>query len=1698
MKLNLIGCFVISTIMTFHYCNPGFSQPADNYYSIKNKMQLYFDAHPDLKNSDDGEYASFQRWCSIWKNRVDGFDQYSSGSFNVARQGWQQYRANKDQFSSSVVTGVDWKCLGPKSLSNQSLGLVLSIYVDTINDKSRNTIYLGSGTSGIWKTTDGGQNWHNCTDGSGYSVIGVKDIIGDPANGNILYAAVGGLFMGRSYSDGIGILRSGDRGVTWEIIYPDDQNLHMSVNKLILDPFDSHVIYACVDDKIIRSLNSGEDWDTIFQTARDPDFIDGEIRNIRDLEMKPFNRHVLYLATDDQAPWGCNLRAQVWQLSNVMAQDTSQIIKSRQDNIFPYPDSIRTDRFEIAVTSADSNAIFAQCITLFIDTLAGDTVTKFCLFKYDGTAWRLRVNDSLGSNLAYAGLGMYKNTLLVSPTDTNILYIGGNYIARYTRFKKTAFFHPSSDSHNPFYHVDTRCALIAKGSQVADSGYSDIIFAGNDGGISRSSDGASSWSNLNGSGLAITQFWGMGGLDSQPNLFAAGSQDNCMFFYDKNSSPEWQNPEAYHGDNGDVVFDPNYPSTIFFSMWGGDRTVIMIDTIGDDSNPTTIASSYGEPRLGSGNVPLVLNSGNNKSLYWGFHNLFRTSNHGLDTTKIPISIATQREVISAFCFSAVDTCRIYVANDTWTDKKFLRSRFENGEYKWTNLTDGLWPISSYYPISALETSPTNSDSVWMGFGGFLHNGDNQRVMLSTDGGEHWQYDYSTGLPNMPVNCIRFTNWGGRLFAGTDVGVFYRDRTMSRWESFNTGLPQCIVTDLEINETEHTIRAATFGRGVYETSINCIYTDEPLVINQNKIWSNDTVLENSVYIDSSFTLIIRGRVEFPPSAKIYVKQGAMLIIDGGFLTSHCSNMWQGIEVWGRSKMPHSTPFQGYVMVKNNSVIENARIAVSNSRSAPGGGAVWGEMGGIIFAENCTFRNNYKAIGFDPYPRKQVGEIINVTFETTQAPFIDGISYPSEFVSLFGVSGVTFRGCKFANRTSSFDTIPDGAKGIGIHSFDSDFSVEKATVCPQPVVPCPNPISLTSSFTGLQYGIKSINSNPAYLVRVQQSNFNNNFRGIYLSNTYAPVITQDTFSIAKGYAKIPSRDTCYGIYLDHCTLYKVEEDSLRLTDAGTAGLNTKTVGIVVDNSGKDVNEIYNNHFNSIGYGIIAQNLNRNVNDTTGLCIKCNDFSNTKYDIVVNQEFSNPDWGIARNQGWKQSQSDPAGNTFSKSHVGSITRSDIDNQAAPVNYFHNSYNPNFRVIPEKSDINKVIKEPTHINYEKATSCPSKISNGTEGAIETLKVQLAQEQESIDSISSILNLLTDGGDTPELNSTVATSMPSDAMQVRQSLLNSSPYLSDTVMKSAILKEDVLPNEMIRDILVANPQAPKSEDVMDQLNNRVVPMPDSLLAEIQNGLDVIGAKDSLGAELYNHLRAKAVLFNHLVNHYKTDTANTIASQDSLVALLQKETSLSAKYLLAFELLKVKDTSGVQNTLFNIPFQFNLDAREANLHQDYLAFFNVMNALANRETSIFELTTDQISTIGTLVKNGTDPVKSFARNVMVANRQLGFIETIILPDETKASNQRGRFIKTGKISVSNYMKIYPNPARQFIIVEYDLKESYRSGESCNLFLTNAEGKQVTSLVIVKQQDQALIGTASLPAGIYICTLSIGGKAVESQRVILQN
>jgi hypothetical protein len=63
------------------------------------------------------------------------------------------------------------------------------------------------------------------------------------------------------------------------------------------------------------------------------------------------------------------------------------------------------------------------------------------------------------------------------------------------------------------------------------------------------------------------------------------------------------------------------------------------------------------------------------------------------------------------------------------------------------------------------------------------------------------------------------NSNDALYIGTDLGVFYRDNTSGTWTAFSNGLPNTIVDELEIHYGTGMLRAATYGRGIWESALH---------------------------------------------------------------------------------------------------------------------------------------------------------------------------------------------------------------------------------------------------------------------------------------------------------------------------------------------------------------------------------------------------------------------------------------------------------------------------------------------------------------------------------------------------------------------------------------------------------------------------------------------------------------------------------------------------------------------------------------------------------------------------------------------------------------------------------------------------------------------------------------------------------------
>jgi hypothetical protein len=228
-------------------------------------------------------------------------------------------------------------------------------------------------------------------------------------------------------------------------------------------------------------------------------------------------------------------------------------------------------------------------------------------------------------------------------------------------------------------------------------------------------------------------------------------------------------------------------------------------------------SPPGEPRVP--NMPMAIDKSN--TLYIAQQNVWRIHPSATAATRLSQWNAATDGVLRALHVPALNSSIIITAKDG-ADGKFADKIYRTDEAHFKSTPPWPWPsitynLPIYWQLITSITSDEKGENVWVGMGNF-----GSHVFLLKKGDTKWK-DVSQGLPNLPVNVIKYWEGSGddSLFVGTDTGVYYRNKNLSEWKRISCGLPNILVSDLEINNRTQKVRIATRGGGVWETSLSSI-------------------------------------------------------------------------------------------------------------------------------------------------------------------------------------------------------------------------------------------------------------------------------------------------------------------------------------------------------------------------------------------------------------------------------------------------------------------------------------------------------------------------------------------------------------------------------------------------------------------------------------------------------------------------------------------------------------------------------------------------------------------------------------------------------------------------------------------------------------------------------------------------------------
>ena len=302
----------------------------------------------------------------------------------------------------------------------------------------------------------------------------------------------------------------------------------------------------------------------------------------------------------------------------------------------------------------------------------------------------------------------------------------------------------------------------------------------------------------------------------------------------------------------------------------------------------------------------------------------------------------------------------------------------------------------------------------------------------------------------------------------------------------------------------------------------------------------------------------------------------------------------------------------------------------------------------------------------------------------------------------------------------------------------------------------------------------------------------------------------------------------------------------------------------------------------------------------------------------------------------------------------------------------------------------------------------------------------------------------------------------------------------------------MVREVLVANPQSAKSQSVLSALNDRWDPMPEYMMDEIMAGKDSLGNKEIMEVQTRGYKHLRDIAYGKLAGSYMRDTTD-LTAHDSLVTLLQNESRLGAKYGLALDYLKRRDTTLMDSELDNIPGEFDLTDRDLHEYEEYLTYTGILLHLKYDTVHGQYPDSTQIATLFVLADSSDNLPSVYARNLLISLGLLNLSDPVYFP-VTLNSGYAGKwpFTETDYPKESS-LDVFPNPAGDYFIVEFAIAHSY---EQAVITIHDMKGKTVANYKLNGNQNQLVLPTRSLNNAIYMVTLYIDNKPVDTRKITI--
>ena len=718
---------------------------------------------------------------------------------------------------STLLAAYRWRNVGPDRGGR-------SIAASGVRGRPKEA-YFGATGGGLWKTTDGGEQWVPVTDGQ-ITSASVGAIAVSESHPDVVYIGMGESCIRGNIMPGDGVYRSTDAGKTWTHVGFRHVD---AISKIRIHPTNPNIVFVAVfgdygvpgeERGVFKTTDGGRTWRKVLY--RDPNTA------AVDLSIDPNDPNVIYAAL-----WEAYRKE--WQMSS--GGPGSGLFKSTDGGETwteitrnPGMPSGVVGRIGVAVSGANARRVYA-----LVENEKGG------LFASDdaGATWRLVNEDRAIRQRAF-----YYTHVFADPKAEDVVYLQNTSLFRSTDGGKTTTAIDNGthgDFHDMWIDPDDPTHLVVA----------------NDGGGAVSTTTGSRWTDQD---FPTEQFYHVITTAHVPYHVCGAQQDNstlCIPFNWNAGAFEAQRRAAARADTaagtpraitsggmavsyvagggepGYIAADPRNPD-IFYSGTNNGGYIDKFDRRLDthrEVNPYPWFYS-GEPsreirERWQWTFPIIFSPIDSQTLYTSSQRLWKTTNGGRSWTAIsgdltrhdprtqeksggPITGDMNGPEVYGTIFSVAPGKKsirtIWVGSDDG-----LVHVTRNGGTSWRNVTPPEMP--EFGRVSQIDASAFSDSVAYVSVRRPLLGDVAPYIFRTTDYGRSWTRIVSGIREDAYVHAVREDPFRrGLLYAGTQHGMYVSYDDGAHWQSLALDMPDVPVSDVIVKANELVI--ATHGRGFW--------------------------------------------------------------------------------------------------------------------------------------------------------------------------------------------------------------------------------------------------------------------------------------------------------------------------------------------------------------------------------------------------------------------------------------------------------------------------------------------------------------------------------------------------------------------------------------------------------------------------------------------------------------------------------------------------------------------------------------------------------------------------------------------------------------------------------------------------------------------------------------------------------------------